>query len=29
MNNEPDYFFKFMNNGKVFPSLGGIQLPLS
>ena len=28
MNNEPAYFITFMNNGKAFPSLGGMQLPV-
>ena len=28
-NSEPAYFVTFMNNGKIFPSLGGMQLPLS
>ena len=29
MNCKPALFFTFMNNGKVFPSLGGMQLSVS
>ena len=29
MNNETGHFLTFMNNGKTFPGLGGMKLPVS